>query len=117
VQPAPTPDCPTLGIDAHTFHQGQVDHQPIVDAAESRSVVATAPNCDGELAITAETHAGDNVGGVDAARDDPWPLVDHGIVELACLAIVGIIRLDERAAQTTPELRNRCLVEHRFLHE
>ena len=42
VQPGPDPHGPRRGIDPHPLHHGQVDHQPVVAAAEAGAVVAAA---------------------------------------------------------------------------
>ena len=61
--------------------------------------MAAAADGDLDAAVTAETHAGDDVGDVAAARDGGRVLVDHGVVDGARLVVPGIGRCDQVAAQ------------------
>ena len=97
-------------IDAHALHRRQVDDQSVVDAAEPGSVVAAAANGDGKLVVAAEIHRRDHVGDVGAARDQQRPLVDHAVVELARLVVVGVIAPDQRAAQAACEFGDGFVV-------
>ena len=49
--------------------------------------------------VAGEAHAGDDVGGVAAARDGGRVLVDHGVVDGARPVVPGISRQDQAAAQ------------------
>ena len=61
--------------------------------------MAAAADGDLHAVVAAETDAGDDVGGVAAARDGGRVLVDHGVVDRACLVVAGIVRHDQVAAQ------------------
>ena len=111
---SPHPHGPVCRIDAHALHHRQVDDQPVVDAAESGSVVAAAADGDGKLAVAAEVHGSDHVGGIRAARDQQWPLVDHPVVELAGFLVVGVVATDQGATESFAKL-SHCLVAHDFL--
>ena len=77
------------GIHAHALHHRQVDDQPVVAAAEPGAVVAAAADGEQQALLAGEVHGGDDVGDVDAARDEPRPLVDHAVVEGARGVVVG----------------------------
>ncbi len=51
-----------------------------------------------QIVVAAEIDRGDDVGDVGAARDQQRPLVDHAVVELAGLVVVGV----RRARSTSP---------------
>ena len=57
------------------------------------------PDGDLHAVIAAETDAGDDIGDVAAARDGARVLVDHGVVDSACLVVTGIGGRDQVAAQ------------------
>ena len=61
--------------------------------------MAAAPDGDLDAVLAAETHAGDDVGDVAAARDGGRVLVDHGVVDGARFAVPGIARRDQVTAQ------------------
>ena len=86
-------------IDAHALHHRQVDHQAVVATAEARAVVAAAADGDKQALVAAEVHRGDDVGDVDAARDQARPLVDHAVVKSAGGVVVSITWTDESSAK------------------
>jgi hypothetical protein len=87
-----------LGVHLHAVEQRQVDDQRVVPDAEAAGVVAPATNGDRNLAIEAGLHARDNVGHVRAFRDRARPLVDHRVVDLACLVVSRVAGLDQLAS-------------------
>jgi hypothetical protein len=64
---------------------------------------------DGELdaVVTAEAHAGDDVGGVPAARDGRRVLIDHAVVDGAGRVVAGISRHDQLASQAGGQFLER----------
>ena len=64
------PNRPACRIDPHAFHRGQVDHEPVVDAAEAGSVVPAAADGHTKIVFASEVDRGDDVGDVRAAGDD-----------------------------------------------
>lgn len=65
------------GIDAASFHRREVDHQSAVGDGLAGHVVAAAARRDGEPVRLRESHARDDVGRTDAARDQrrPWSII------------------------------------------
>ena len=94
------------GIDAYALHGGQVDHQPIVDAAKAGPVVPAATYGNPETMLAAEVDRGDHVAYVHTPGDHQRPLVDHGVEEFACLVVVGIGPLDQPTPKVLLELNN-----------
>jgi hypothetical protein len=45
-----------LGVDPHALHRRQVDDQSVIDAGETRTIMAAAANGDREPAVPAEVH-------------------------------------------------------------
>ena len=86
-------------VDGGAAHQRQVDDQGAVPYPEPGSAVPAA--ADGDLCVVAagEQDAGDDVGGVPAARDRGRMLVDHAVVHGASLVVGRISRHDQVTAQ------------------
>ena len=99
-----------LGVDPHALHRRQVDDQAVVDAAETRAIVAAAANGDRELVVPAEIDRGDHVGDVGASGDEQRPLVDHGVVELSRLFVFRMVAPDNRPAKTLGKFGNDFVV-------
>jgi hypothetical protein len=87
-----------LRVDRGAAQQRQVDDQGAVPHREARRVVAAAADGDLDAVLTREPHAGDDVGGVAAARDGGRVLVDHAVVDGARLVVPGIPGRDQVAA-------------------
>jgi hypothetical protein len=69
--------------------------------------VAAATDGDVGAVGAGELHADDHVGGVPAARDRRRILADHGVVDGACLVVLGISRHDQVTAQGGGQLMER----------
>jgi hypothetical protein len=91
------------GVDAHAFHHRHVDHQPVVDAAKARTVMAATANGHGEVVLFCEFDGRDDVGDVGAARDHLGILVDHPVVQAPHGIIVAITPRDDRTAHIADE--------------
>jgi hypothetical protein len=88
-----------VGADRGAAQQRQVDDQGVVRYPEAGRVVAAAPDGDLDAVLSGEPHAGDDVGGVAAARDRGRVLVDHGVVDGTRLVVPVISGQDQAAAQ------------------
>ena len=77
------PHGPFRRIDAHAPHHRQINDQPIINAAESGSVMAAAADGDGQPVVTAKIYGGNHIRHIGAACDQQRPFVDRGVVELA----------------------------------
>jgi hypothetical protein len=92
------PNCAGIGIDANTLHQREIDDKSIIDETETGTAVAATANRDSHVVLASEIDGRDDVGDVDAACDDRRSLVDHGVVDLAYLIVVGVGWGDDRTA-------------------
>ncbi len=94
-----------LRVDPDAPDACKVYDQPVVGDAQAPAVVPAAPDGKEHVVLAGEVHAGDHVGGVDAARHHARSLVDHGVVDLAGLVVPRIAGPEEFPAQARPELR------------
>ncbi len=85
-------------VDDHPAHGGEVDHHAVVDAAQAGAVVAAAADRDRQPLALRVPDRGHHVRGVGAAGDQRRAAVDHRVVELAALVVVGIARRGDGAA-------------------
>ena len=99
-----------LGADFHALHRRQVDDQAVVDAAETRTIVASAANGDRKLVVPAEIHRRDHIGDVRASGDEQRPLVDHGVVEFTRVFVFRMVAPNDRAAKTLSKIGNDFVV-------
>ena len=103
-------------IHSNALHHRQIDHEPVVTAAQARSVVAATTNGHQHVLVPREVNSGDDVGCVDAACDQARPLVDHAVVQGAHSVVVGIGRLNQSSAKILLKRCNR-LFGHGRLRE
>jgi hypothetical protein len=85
-------------VDPHPVHRGEIDHQAVIDEAQSRAVVAAAADGHDEIVVTREVDRGDDVADGGALGDEGRVLVDHRVVDGAGVVVARIPGLDERAA-------------------
>ena len=102
-----------LQIDPHPVHPGQVDHQPVVDEAETRPVVTAAADGHDDVVVAREVDRSDHIGDGLALSDERRPLVDHRVIDRTDLVIVRITGLDEIAAHSGGQTLDGCFVEGR----
>ena len=103
-------------IDTDALHHAHVDHQPVVDAAETRSVVTPAADGDTQIVVASKFDRRHNVRGVHAARDQLRIFVDHSVVEAAHIIIVGVRSADDWTAHGRDKGFGGCVL-HDFLPE
>ena len=82
---------PRRRVDRDLVHRRQVDHEPVVDAAEPGAVVAAAAHRDPEAALAREPNRGGDIRLVDAVRDRRRMLVDHCVVESAGVVVARVL--------------------------
>src|SRR5690242_19159152 len=65
--------------------------------------MATATHGEQMAILSRKSHGGDDIRHIRAARNYQRPLVDHAVVELACLSVSRIVFLDHIATQALPQ--------------
>jgi hypothetical protein len=70
---------PSVGIDLHPAHLGEIDDEAVIQHAVPGGVVATAPDGDLELMRPGEVEGGGDVAGAKAAGDRSWAAVDQEV--------------------------------------
>jgi hypothetical protein len=101
-----------LGVDSHALHRRQVDDQAVVDAAETRTIVAAPANGDRELVVAAEIDGRNDIADIRASSDEQRAFVDHGVVEFSRLFVFRMVAPDNRTAKTLGEFTNNFLVHN-----
>jgi hypothetical protein len=91
-------------IDVDVPHQGQVDDQPAVVAAESRRTVAAPAHGEIQVVLASEIDCRHDVGNLLGANHCTRAPVEHAVVYGAGLVVVGIIRRDHRTTQLLSQL-------------
>src|ERR1700719_1552064 len=102
-------------IDAGVFDWRKIDDQRVVRDSETAGVMSAAANGEQEFVFAGKIHARDDVCHVGAARDRQWFFVDHRVVNLARLGVIGVRGLNDRAAQARLE-RADSISGKRFTH-
>jgi hypothetical protein len=110
------PDRSVGRIYTHPLHHRQVNYQSVVDAAETWSVVTPAADRDAQPVLPCEFHRADNVGNVDATRDQLRVLVNHSVVEAPHIIIVRIRSPNNAAAHGRDKGVSVCVL-HDILPE
>ena len=82
-----SPDGAPTGVDTHTAHPGQVNHEPPIAHRGARDVVAAAPNRHQEMVGAGEIDGMDHVGGPNASGNERGLTVDHAVPDGASLII------------------------------
>jgi hypothetical protein len=95
-------------VDLDALQQREVDHDSVVAGPEPGAVVAATPNRQRQAAVTSERDRPRNVAGAGATRDQRRPLVDHGVVDLSRLLVVGVVGSDQSSLEVC-ELLTRGL--------
>ena len=96
---AADPNRAGLGIDIDRLEQREVDDDAVVTRPQSGAVVAAAAHGQQQVVRGGEANRRCDVVGVGAARDQRRTLLDHRVVDLARLAVVGVIGADQLAPE------------------
>src|SRR5688572_7021505 len=104
-------DDPRCRIDANALHHREIDDEAIIATAKTGTVVSAAPDGQQQAFFLRKIHRAYNVGHVDAACDQPGPLIDHSVVKSPHHVIVRICWADEPSAKAFLESRD-CLISH-----
>ena len=64
---------------SHAAHERQVEHHCAVGRCQARDLVSPTFDAEQDVVIACELHARDHVGTAEAARDDGWLSIDHGV--------------------------------------
>src|SRR2546430_9576520 len=85
-------------VDVDAFHAREVDHHTTIAGPQSGAAVPAPAHGQGELMLTSEIDGADDIGDIYASGDESRPLIDHAIVDLPRLFVLGIARLDQVAS-------------------
>ena len=88
-----------LRIDFDLFERREVDHDAVVTRPQSGAVMATAADGHEQVVITGEADGLGDIVSARAPRNQRRPLVDHRVVDLACLVVVGVFGPDQPALE------------------
>jgi hypothetical protein len=108
--PFSTDGTPT-GVDTHTTHLGQIDHEPPIAHRSARDVVATATDRHQEMVGAGEIDGMDHVGDPSAASDERGLAVDHAVPDGAGLIIACVARTEQWATHAGREPPHGGLVK------
>jgi hypothetical protein len=75
--------------------------------------VASTAHGEQQIMRAREMNCCKNVRDIGAARNRPWPAVDHSIIQLARSIVALIVRLNQLAAQTFSKCL-KTIVSHAF---
>jgi hypothetical protein len=84
-----------LRIDRDRLHRREVDHDPVVDAAEAAPVVASAVHRERLIVLAREADRRRDVARVRAERKHRRTAVDHGVEERSRLVVARVVRPDQ----------------------
>src|SRR5262249_22177483 len=84
-----------LGVDVRETNCRQIHYKTPVDDAETCSIVTSAPYGEQDSVIPGKIHARNDVRYVRAAHDPARPAIDHCVVDMARLFILGMSRFDQ----------------------
>jgi hypothetical protein len=105
---------PRIGIDERRVHRREVDHEPVVDAAETAAVVAAAADRDPQPTVAREADRSGDVALVHAVGDCRRMLVDHRVVERTRLVVSRVVSSDhpplDRSLESLRHGRCHCLL-------
>ena len=89
--PRLSPHGAVVGIDVDVLHRRHVDDDAAITDREPGDAVAAGSHRHGQTAVPSELDRGDDVLGVAALGDERRaPMVEHGVVDLAGLVVVGV---------------------------
>ena len=91
------------GIDVHVAHQGQVDDQAVVVAAEPGRAVAATADRELQPVLAREVHRSHHIRDLLSPDHRPRPPVEHAVVHPAGLVVTLVISGDDRAPHLIPQ--------------
>ncbi len=95
---------PPPGVDPHAGHRRHVQHQCAVRCRQPGDVVPAPFHAEQQIVLARELDGRDDVGGADAADDEPGPAIDHRVPERPRILVAGFFRQDHGAAQACAQL-------------
>ena len=96
------------GVDRDGAHRREVDDDAAVAHCGAGDVVASAPHCDLEVAVSCEAHRRGDVGGAGAAGDQSRSPVDRAVPHGSGLVVVVVARADDAAPEAGDLRGGRC---------
>ena len=110
---AADPHGPGVCVHSDVAQERQVDDDAVVAGSQASPVVAAAADGERKAAVPGERdHAGDLLD-VRARGDQCGPLVDHAVVDLAGLVVLGVVAAD----QASPKAREPLPRGLRRIHD
>ena len=92
-----TPVCAALGagragngIDHNISHASEIDHERAIRDGETCGVMSSAADRDTETGGRCVLDRGDNIGGVEAVRNEGGTLIDHAVPDRSRLVVTRI---------------------------
>jgi hypothetical protein len=113
LDPPFSPDGAPAGVDTHTAHPGQVNHEPPIAHRGARDIVAATPDRHQEMVGTREIDGLDHIGDPSTAGDERRPTIDHAIPDGTGLIVARVARAEQGATHTRHEALDGGLVKHR----
>ena len=101
-----------LRVNADAMQVRQIDHQAFVAHAQAATVVAAAAHCEQQLLLAGEIDAAHHVGHVAAIDDQAGHAIDHRVVDLARVVVVGVARLHHAPAQLGSKFLDEFWIQH-----
>jgi hypothetical protein len=86
-------------VDVDVLQAGQVDHDAVVAGPETGAVVAAAAHREQLVVFAREGDDLRDVVGVGTLGDQCRPAIDHRVVDLARLVVLGVCRPDESSLE------------------
>ena len=102
-----------LAVDVDLAHPGQVDHQPVVEHAMARRVVAASANRHVEVVHSCEVERGRHVRRTDTLRDHRGAPVDEPVEADPGGVVSGVRRREDGARERVAQLANTAGFGHR----
>src|SRR5439155_19591173 len=94
----------SLAVDVDGAHQGQVDHEAVVDGAMPRRIVAAPAHRHLQFVRAREVEGDRDVAGTQATCNQRRPPVDEGVEAAARGVVIRIGGQDDRALERPPQL-------------
>jgi hypothetical protein len=96
-------------IHSHVLDRRQVDDQAVIADAQACGVVPPATDRNPQAVGFCHPNRGDHVGHIGALRDEPWPAIDHPVINFPRLLIRRILGFDNCAPELAAKFGD-CLL-------